>query len=312
MRKRDATSVYWASSFGFGLFSSIVFTLNLVYHVTRVGLNPLQLVLVGTTLEFTVLVFEVPTGVVADVYSRRLSTIVGFFVIGVGNLIEGTFPVFPAVLLAQVVWGFGWTFISGARSAWIADEVGQDKVASVYLRATQFQQLGTLLGIPISVALGSVRLNLPILIGGGLSILVGTMLALIMPEEGFRPTPRQERETWSAMTQTLRDGLGLVRKRSVLLTFLAIGVFIGLSSEGYDRLWTAHILENFRFPSAGNLNNQTWFGIMRFGSMLLTLAAGMLPALITGVGASNTRVIGMQPALYYFPALGVMWLADWA
>ncbi len=44
--------------------------------------------------------------------------------------------------------------------------------------------------------------------------------------------------------------------------------------------------------------------------MLLTLAAGLTPALITGVGASNTRVIGMQPALYYFPALAVAWLAD--
>ncbi len=46
--------------------------------------------------------------------------------------------------------------------------------------------------------------------------------------------------------------------------------------------------------------------------VLLTLAAGLVPALVTGVGASNTRVIGMQPALYYFPALGVLWLADWA
>jgi len=46
--------------------------------------------------------------------------------------------------------------------------------------------------------------------------------------------------------------------------------------------------------------------------MLLTLAAGLVPALITGVSASNTRVIGSLPALYYFPALAVLWLAEWA
>ncbi len=46
--------------------------------------------------------------------------------------------------------------------------------------------------------------------------------------------------------------------------------------------------------------------------MLLTLLVGLIPALLTGVGASNTRVIGMQPALYYFPALAVVWLAGWA
>jgi hypothetical protein len=46
--------------------------------------------------------------------------------------------------------------------------------------------------------------------------------------------------------------------------------------------------------------------------MLLTLAIGIIPALITGAGASNTRVIGIQPAVYYMPALAIMWLADWA
>jgi DHA3 family tetracycline resistance protein-like MFS transporter len=30
------------------------------------------------------------------------------------------------VLLSQVIWGIGWTFISGAHDAWIADEIGPD------------------------------------------------------------------------------------------------------------------------------------------------------------------------------------------
>jgi len=242
----------------------------MVYFVTIVGLNPLQLVLVGTTLEATIFLFEVPTGVVADLYSRRLSTIIGVFLLGLGFLIEGAVPMFAVLLLAQVVWGLGWTFISGARSAWIADEVGQENVAPVYLRGTQFNQLGSLLGIPLSVALGSVRLNLPILAGGGLYVLLALFLVLFMPEEGFEPASTEERKTWQAMFKTLRDGVGLIRKRPILITFLVIGVFIGLSSEGYDRLWTAHILESFSFPTVGNLSSETWFGIMRGGSMLLT------------------------------------------
>jgi hypothetical protein len=43
--------------------------------------------------------------------------------------------------------------------------------------------------------------------------------------------------------------------------------------------------------------------------MLGTLLAGLSPALVTGAGASNVRVIGAQPALYYFPAIAVMWAA---
>ena len=40
-----------------------VFTINLVYQVKQIGLNPLQLVLVGTTLELTAFLTEIPTGV---------------------------------------------------------------------------------------------------------------------------------------------------------------------------------------------------------------------------------------------------------
>ena len=62
-------------------------------------------------LEVTAFLFEIPTGVFADVYSRRLSTILGVVLIGLGFFIEGLFPVFSVVLLAQIVWGIGWTFI---------------------------------------------------------------------------------------------------------------------------------------------------------------------------------------------------------
>ena len=44
--------------------------------------------------------------------------------------------------------------------------------------------------------------------------------------------------------------------------------------------------------------------------MLLTLAAGLAPVLITGLMPRSLPIVGMQPALYYFPALAVLWLAE--
>ena len=245
----------------------------MVYFVQIVELDPLQLVLVGTTLESSVLLFEVPTGVVADVYSRRLSVIVGTVLMGIGFILEGLVPAFGVILAAQVVWGFGWTFISGARSAWIADEIGQEQVGAVFLRGTQASQLGSLIGIPVSVLLGKVALNLPLLAGGALYVLLGLFLVFFMPETGFSPASRAERQSWSGLFDTLRGGLCLVRQSAPLLSLLFISLFLGLSSEGYDRLWTAHILQDFSFPALGNLGTETWFGIMRVGSMLLTLGA---------------------------------------
>ena len=84
VKKFDAYPVYLILEGASALFFTMVFTVNMVYQATVVNLNPLQLVLVGTVLETTAFLCEVPTGVVADVYSRRLSVIIGIFLLGVG------------------------------------------------------------------------------------------------------------------------------------------------------------------------------------------------------------------------------------
>ena len=130
-------AVYYLLGGGTSFFLVLAFTLNQVYYVTVVGLSPLQLVLVGTVLEATCFLFEIPTGVVADLYSRRLSVVIGVSLLGAGMLLQGLVPTFAAVLVAQVVWGTGSTFLSGADQAWLADEIGEDAVGPVFTRETQ-------------------------------------------------------------------------------------------------------------------------------------------------------------------------------
>ena len=73
MKKLNPVNVYLIMSASHAMFTTLIFTVNLVYQATTIGLNPMQLVLVGTTLEITAFIFQVPTGVFADVFSRRLS-----------------------------------------------------------------------------------------------------------------------------------------------------------------------------------------------------------------------------------------------
>jgi DHA3 family tetracycline resistance protein-like MFS transporter len=234
-------------------------------------LTPLQLVLVGTTLELSVFIFEIPTGVVADVYSRRLSIIIGMFLIGLGFLLEGTFPIFWTILLAQVLWGVGYTFTSGATEAWITDEIGEAAAGRAFLRSNQVDQIASLVGIGLGVLVGSLRISLPIQIGGLLIALLGIFLALFMPETGFKPAPSEERDSWQKLSHTFREGIATVRARPALLTILSIGLIYGLYSEGYDRLWTKYILDQFTFPLAGQLQPVFWFGLIRAVGMLLSV-----------------------------------------
>src|SRR3954453_13190259 len=117
--------VYFALMAGQAVCFALFFTVQLIYQVTVVGLNPFQMVLVGTVLEITCFSFEVPTGIVADVYSRRLSILIGVALIGCAYILEGAIPQFWAALGGQVFWGVGYTFTSGAIQAWITDEIGE-------------------------------------------------------------------------------------------------------------------------------------------------------------------------------------------
>jgi DHA3 family tetracycline resistance protein-like MFS transporter len=264
----DAYPVYLISSAAWAFFFTLITTVNLVYQVETAGLSPLQLVLVGTVLEGTAFLFEVPTGIVADVYSRRLSVIIGMALTGLGFLIEGFFPVFGAILLAQVVWGTGYTFISGAQEAWIVDEVGEANAGRVLMRGSQLAQVGGLLGVLPSVLLATLALNVPILAGGAGYLLLALFLILRMPETHFQPAPREGRSSYRQMVHTFGEGARLVRGRPILLTLIVVVAVLGAASEGLDRLSTPHLIENVGLPSLGGLDPVVWFGVISVATSL--------------------------------------------
>src|SRR4029450_10439086 len=131
--RRAPLPLYYLLAGGSALCYSLTFTLSMVYQVQEVGLSPLQLVLVGTVLEASVFLGEVPTGIVADVYSRRLSILIGLALVGCGLALMAV-PSFIVILAAQVFWGVGYTFTSGAEQAWITDEIGAARAALVFVR----------------------------------------------------------------------------------------------------------------------------------------------------------------------------------
>ncbi len=272
MQKPNAYQIYLLVAAISALASSTIFSISAVYYVQTVRMDPLQLVLVGTVLELTAFIFEVPTGVVADKYSRRLSVIAGYFLLGAGFLLEGAVPAFVAILGAQVVTGIGYTFISGVQDAWIVDEIGVEHIGPVYARGQQANNIGALVGIFVGTGLALLQLNLPILLGGLLMIVLAVALVIVMPEHGFKPAPNQER-TWQSMGRILRDGTRVIRGNSLLMTLMAAALVFGAFSEGIDRLWQAHFLTDVGLPALGALQPVAWFGVINVVGMLLNMLA---------------------------------------
>jgi len=271
--KLNARFVYLFIEFSASAFFSMMFVTMSLYEATVAGLTPVQLILVGTALEISAFVFEVPTGIVADVYSRKLSIILGYVLMGLGFLVEGFFPSFLPILLAQVIWGLGYTFTSGATQAWVTDEIGEDDANKLFLRGTQVGLFASLLGMGGAMLIGANNVALPIQVGALGVMLIGITLMIIMPETGFHPTAREDRNTWQHMWHTFKQGANAVRSRPRLMNIVFIGLFYGLYSEGFDRLWVKHLLDNFDVPIFFGNNQVAFFAVLRVAATILTILA---------------------------------------
>lgn len=272
IRSKDPTFVYLVYQAGGSLFFRVLATTNLVYQVEVAHLDPLRLLLVGTVLELTCFVFQVPTGAFADAISRRWAVAIGCGLVGAGFILEGLIPQFTAIAIAQVIWGVGATLSDGADDAWITDEVGVDQAGGLFLRASQFAQASGLLGIFIGVGLATIRLNLPILVGGGLYVCLGLYLFFAMTETGYKAIPRRRGNPIRDMFLGVRSSLATVRRSRLIVIILAITVVWGLSGEGIDRLNQVHFLKDIGLPNFAGLSPVLWFGVISGGSTLIGIA----------------------------------------
>lgn len=270
MKQPDAYKIFLFMVFSVGFLIALGFGLS-YYETTAAGLNPLQLMVIGAALSMSRLVFEIPTGVVADLYSRRLSILIGLTLIGLAMIVEGLFPSFVPILLAQVIWGLGYTFTSGANEAWLSDEIGEERANQTFLTAKRYDLYGNLAGILVGMFLGSYTSAAMLILTSGTGwVLLTILLAFLMPEQGFKPARPEQRKAFQQMGDIFRKGLRSVCQRPALLTVLGVTLFLSLTL-GLNRLWTWHLVNNFDLPIPFGNNALGFFGLLDLGGILLSI-----------------------------------------
>jgi DHA3 family tetracycline resistance protein-like MFS transporter len=286
-----------------------------VYLVRELHFSPLQLVLMGTAMEAAVFLGEVPTGVVADTYSRRLSLIIGYVGMGVAWAAVGLVSAPWLVIALWALWGLSYTFTSGAEQAWITDEVGVENVGRVFLRGARWAQVGSVLGLFAQVGLGVVSLRAGVILGGVFTIAVGLGCLAFMPEHGFVRRPREERGSALAELRTTASaGARYAWAAPAILLLIGVELFMGASSEAFDRLKEAHFLRDVGLP--GEIDPVVWFGLLWLAGMVLNIAA--IGSLIKRVDRGGRESVARYlfafvflelVAMLVFALTGSIWLA---
>ena len=154
----------------------------------------------------TVVIAEVPAGVLADAVSRRVALVVAHIVMGAGMALTGLVSAYPLLVVSQCLWGLGWAISSGADVAWITDELDRpDLIDRVLTAQGRYDLWGTALGIIVFGTFAwATTLSTAIVVAGLGMIALGILIVARWPEAGFtRPTlkkdgPRRRRSSGAA------------------------------------------------------------------------------------------------------------------
>ncbi len=213
-----------------------------LYLVVEANLSPLQLVMLGTFQGLTVVLCEIPTGLVADNFSRKWSIVIAHLLMGTGMLATGLVTSFPALLLTQMLWGLSWAFSTGADVAWLTDELEQPKEIGQYLGiAARWGQVGAAIGLVLIGGLAWLTsLAFAIVLAGSLMLILGGYVAVRFPERHFA---RNTLPLASKLQNTLASGIWFVRNDRSILLILCVTFLVNGADEVFSRLFAKGLLD---------------------------------------------------------------------
>jgi MFS family permease len=212
-----------------------------LYLVVVADLSASELVIIGVFQGATVLVAEVPAGVVADAVSRRFALVVAHVVMGAGMAMTGFVTAFPLLVVSNCLWGLGWAFSSGADVAWITDELDRPTVIDRVLAAQAGRDLiGTAVGILVFGSIAwATSLATAIVVAGLSMVALGAFVAR-WPETRFVPVDSTRR--WRESSAIFRRGLNVARRERVIILVLVATLLVNGGSEGFGRLFARRLV----------------------------------------------------------------------
>lgn len=301
---------YFTANGLFTLAASLIWAVNTLFLLDA-GLDIFTVMVVNATFTIGQLVFEVPTGVVADTIGRRASLLLGTGALAVAtvmyvlaaqmNLGIGMF------MVASVLIGFGFTCQTGAMDAWLVDALAhtgyEQPLDGVFARGQIVFGVAMLLGTLGGGFLGQADLALPYYVRSVVLVVVFAFVLMAMRDVGFEGRPlvwrRFGEEARAIMQAGTRYGW---RNRTVRMLFFASavqGVFFIFGFYSWQRyfldllarelVWVNGVV-TAAIALAGILGNALVGRIMRTGERrrsaanVLALAALVQAVLITAIG----------------------------
>jgi MFS family permease len=211
---RQVISTYYSLTALYTLSVSVIWGINTLFLMAA-GLDIFQVMLVNAVFTAGMVLFEVPTGVVADTIGRKVS-----FLFCIAVLFVTTLLYVAASHFLWGVWGFvgisvliglGFTFFTGAVEAWLVDALVhtgyEGSTEKVFARGQSIFSASMLIGTVSGGLLGQVHLSIPYLVRAGLLFPTFFIVLILMKDLGFEGRPLTASSFGSEARKVFLDGI---------------------------------------------------------------------------------------------------------
>jgi MFS family permease len=218
------------------LAQSLIWGINTLFLLS-VGLNIFQVMLINAAYTVAMVVFEVPTGVIADTVGRRVSYLLAVGTILVSTLLYVWFGLagmgVGPFAFASALLGLGFTFYTGAVDAWMVDALNsvgyEGRLEPIFARYGMVFGVFMLLGTTAGGLLGQLDLWIPYVARAVVLVPAFLLGLLAMRDLGFKGRPLTlgsfARETRHIATAGVTYGLRVRTVRFIMLATMVQGVF---------------------------------------------------------------------------------------
>jgi len=130
--------LYYLANFSTSL--QFILPVWLIFYTVNAGFSVTQAMILGAVGYFVSNILEIPTGVVADKYSPKVSYTIGAILIFLASLFYLATPNFWLFLFAEFIFGFGFALISGCLESLMFEYLKETKQESDYPKITSNRQ----------------------------------------------------------------------------------------------------------------------------------------------------------------------------
>lgn len=226
-KPQNIQTIYLCLILGNTLAASFIWGINTIFLLDA-GLSNFEAFLANAFFTAGQVIFEIPTGIIADTFGRRISYLLGSFTLAVSTFlylymwqIHGPFWGWT---LSSILLGLGFTFFSGALEAWLVDALHatnyKGSLEGVFAKG---QMVGGAAMLTGSVAGGVIaqmtNLGIPYILRSVILLASFGTAFFLMKDLGFTPkkTKAPLKEMKKIFTNSVNYGLGNPQVRWIML-----------------------------------------------------------------------------------------------